>query len=95
MTSTYVNKPQAEIPKEGGMFSTGPVLRRRDGHEGGAAGWRVSERLCCMLNDLRDTRAKQGELASSVRGALPRDWLLSTGYQAQLGDRFKFCQVGI
>ncbi|KAK9817286.1 hypothetical protein WJX72_012224 [[Myrmecia] bisecta] len=86
---------QSELPKDPSRF---PPLRalglpRTNSSD---ARLRTSPRLCLLLNDMREIRSKQADLAAAVRGSLPDGWWgAQSGWKTQLGDRFKLSQVEI
>jgi hypothetical protein len=57
--------------------------------------WLPNQKLCAVLNDMREARQKQLDVGESLRGGVPRRWW---GAQAgsglpKLGSRLQIIQV--
>jgi len=73
-------------------------LGSRSGATPTRAQFQPSNTLCMLLNDMREIRSKQADLANAVRNSLPGEWWgrsvdSNLRERIRLGDRFKVCQV--
>jgi hypothetical protein len=88
---------QEQLPKAPSQAVTAQLLRLAvQPKSAPSRPWRPSRRLCALLNDLREARAKQADLAAAVRSALPEPWWgADAGGQHILGSRLQLCQVTV
>ena len=93
---------QGELPSKSGRNLAGQLrsLGSRTSRDYPLQEFQPSTTLCMLLNDLREIRSKQADLASELRGKIDGQWwgkeidATKSGQQtSRLGDRFKACQV--
>ena len=57
--------------------------------------WLPGQKLCAALNDMREARQKQLDVAETLRGGVPRQWwgTQAGSGQHKLGSRLQIIQV--
>lgn len=66
------------------------------GGEGWASSPPLSPALCLCLNDLREIRTRQADLAAVMKKRIPKSWWSSrqdVSDDGCIGNRFRLCQV--
>lgn len=86
---------QAELPKpKGGLNGILRISPTKKGAAGETARYRPNERICAVLNDIREARNRQSELASIMRSSVPGAWWgTCPAGSMHLGDHLKMSQV--